>query len=207
MLANSKGIAMGKGLRAAIVVEAIVLIAALLFSVAYFLMGMYRADHLMDVLFVVLWVLVAGALLFVFWQRSLLREEMIRRFYLSNDWIYNHEIGYAPISQIAPSGDVYELVTFAADSLARMSYGFEVADTPQDFEPNLMISSNIFKFHMVEEDGEDASVVIDQWEGALQKAQPDGNGGHTYTELGTYGNAKELARLLEDAEEFELQAQ
>lgn len=193
---------MGKGLRSAIIVEAVVLVFALLFSVYYFMRGMYRPGHAMDVLLIVAWVLVAAAGLFIFWQRSLLREEMIRRFYLSKDWVYNHEIGYAPLKQVMPDGDAYGFVTFAADSLAHMSYGFEVADTPSDFVPELLISSDTFRFHL-SGDGEpdsddDASAVIDQWEGTLQLAHPDGNGGHTYTELGTYSNARELARLLED---------
>lgn len=190
---------MGKGLKVAIAVEAIVLVIAAGFTIAFFKMGGFRAGNIMNVLLVALWVLVGAALLLVFRQRSLLREEMIRRFYLSEFWIYNHEIGYAPIAQIVPDGDVYEFVTFAADSLAHMSYGFEVAETPDDFEPKLLISSNTFRFHLVGEGDDDTSAVIDQWKGTLQKVGRAADGTHTYTALGSYGNAKELARLIEDA--------
>lgn len=187
-------------LRAAIIVEIIVLVIAFGFSIAYFQMGWYRSSHFLDVMLVVLWVLVAAVLLVVFRSRSLMREEMIRRFYLSNEWIYNHEIGYAPLSQIVPDRDPYEFVTFAADALARMSYGFEVAQAPDDFQPKYLISSTGFRFHFVGEgeDDDDKSVVIDQWKGTLQHIDRNEDGSHTYTQVGSYANAKELAHLIED---------
>lgn len=189
---------MHKQMKAAIIVEVVVLVCALGFSLFYVANGMYRANHLLDVLLVVLWILVAGALLLVFRSRTVVREEMVRRFYLSRDWIYNHEIGYAPL----PKGDfdtgAYGTVMFAADALARMSYDFEVADTPAHFEPYCMISSRVFLFHMVgENDPQDRSVVVDQWEGTLQKIEPTAAGTHEYTVVGEFKNAKELAQLLE----------
>ena len=135
-------------LKAAIVVEAIVIVIAFGFSVFYFGNGMYRLNHVLDVTLVVLWILVALVLLLVFRSRSLQREEMVRRFYLSHDWVYNHEIGFAPLGKVVPDHDSYELVMFAAESLARMSYGFEVAEAPDDFDPSLMISSKVFCFHL-----------------------------------------------------------
>lgn len=192
---------MGRGLRTAIAVEAVVLVVAFAFSIAYFVMGWYRASHAPTVVLIVLWVLVAAALLFVFWARTLKREEMVRRFYLNKDWIYNHEIGYAPVAKIVPDGDAYELVTFAAESLAQMSYGFEVADPPENFKPDYLVSSSSFHFHKIEaEEGEDADgVVIDTWAGMLQRISHDGNGNDP-EEIGTFENAAELARLLEQVE-------
>lgn len=187
-------------LKAAIIVEVIVLAIAFGFSIAYFQMGWYRSNHVLDVLLVVLWVLVAAVLLLVFRSRSHVREEMVRRFYLSHEWIYNHEIGYAPLSQIVPDRDPYEFVTFAADALARMSYGFEVAEAPADFQPEFLISSTGFRFHMVGEgdDPDDKSVVIDQWKGSLQRVTLKEDGSHDYEQVGSYANAKELAQLIDE---------
>ena len=186
-------------LKAAIIVEITVLAIAFAFSIFYFAMGLYRSSHVLDILLVVLWVLVAGILLYVFKQRSNLREEMVRRFYLSHHWMYNHEIGYAPIGEIMPDFDAYEFVAFAADALARMSYGFDVASAPDDFKPEFLISTKDFLFHLVddEETSDEGSVVIDKWAGTFHKIETSGNGKQVYTEIGTFKNAKELSRLIE----------
>ena len=197
-------------LRAAIIVEIVVLIVAFGFSIMYVMLGWYRSSHVLDVLLVVLWVLVAAALLLVFRSRSLTREEMIRRFYLSRDWVYNHEIGYAPFSQIVPDGDSYEFVSFAGDALARMSYGFEVADAPDNFEPEFLIQSWRFSYHLIgdgEDDADEQGVVIDRWRGTLQKVELAADGSHTYTQLGSFKNAKELAMLLDGNGAFGIYAQ
>ncbi len=186
-------------LKAALVVEAVVLVIALVFSILYVVMGWARTSHVLDVLLIVTWVLVAVVLLFVFRSRTLVREEMVRRFYLSKDWIYNHEIGYAPIGEVVPDNDAYEFVTFAGDALGRMSYGYDLKDAPQNFEPEYLITSTVFDFHLIGEEGDpqDQGVVIDQWEGVLERIRPNGKGGHDYEEIGTYENAKELALLLD----------
>ena len=187
-------------LKAAIVVEAIVLVIAFVFSILYVVMDWSRTSHVLDVLLVVVWVLVAAALLLLFRSRSHVREEMVRRFYLSHDWIYNHEIGYAPYNQIIPDGDAYEFVTFAGAALARMSYGFEVAHAPQNFEPEYLIASNVFEYHLIgdDEDPDDQGVVIDSWEGTLQRVFLNNKGAHTYEDAGSFTNAKELALLLDN---------
>lgn len=194
---------MSKELRTAIIVEIIVLAAALIFSIVYFTLNLYQGHRLHTIALVVLWVLVAAVLLFVFWGRTLKRQEMIRRFYFNEEWVYNHEIGYAPISQILPDRDTYEMVTFAADSLANMSYGFEVADAPQDFKPLFMVASSEFQVHKpyVEEgadadDRDDVPVVIDRWAGSLLRVADSGDESD-YEVVGTFENARELARLLE----------
>ena len=50
-----KGGAMGKGLRLAIVVEAVVLVAAFAFSAVYFSRNLYHTSHAPTVVLVVLW--------------------------------------------------------------------------------------------------------------------------------------------------------
>lgn len=194
---------MSKELRTAIVVEIIVLAAALIFSVVYFSLNLYDGHRLHTIALVVLWVLVAAILLVVFWGRSLKRVEMIRRFYFNEDWVYNHEIGYAPVSQIVPDRDTYELVTFAADSLAHMSYGFEVADAPQDFKPLFLVTSTEFQVHKPYVEGgdeggglDDEPVVVDRWAGSLLRVT-DSDDEDDYEVVGTFENARELARLLE----------
>ena len=192
---------MHKQLKIALIVEAIVLVIAAGFSIFYFVMGLYHSSRVLDVLLVILWVIVAFVLLLWFRSRSFVREAMVRRFYLSHDWVYNHEIGYAPLSQIIPDGDAYEFVTFAADALAKMSYGFEVADAPTDFVPEYLITSARFECHLIGDDADpaDKGVVIDRWQGALKRVKDKGNGTHEFEELGKYSGAIELAHLLEEA--------
>ena len=195
---------MGKRMGIAIVVAAVVLAVAFVFSATYFSLGLYHASTLSTVVLVVLWVLVAVLLLFALWSRSLKREEMVRRFYLNEDYIYNHEIGYAPILSIVPNGDAYELVTFAAASLARMSYGFEIAETPDDYTPRYLVKSRVFTFHepyeKEESAGEDGRpVVIDRWEGELLKVS-DAQSEDDFEVVGTFANARGLARLLQGIE-------
>lgn len=189
---------MGKSVRVGIIVEVIVLVVAVALSFFYFQFGLFRRDHGIDIWLIILWVFVAAVLLFVLWWRSQTREEMVRRFYLSSEGIYNHELGYAPLARVAASGDAFEFVSFAADSLVTMSYGFEVADKPDDFRPTLVISTRAFNFHQLE--GDDGAVV-DQWKGALLEVGVPGDE-KTYVEIGTYENTKELARLLEDNNVF-----
>lgn len=193
---------MGKGLTVAIVIEAIVLVVAFVVTAMFLLFGFGRANPVLNALLVVLWVVVAGLLLFVFWWRSLLREEMLRQFFVADDWVYNHEIGYAPMKRIVPNGDAYRFVTFAADALAKMSYGFEVAEAPEEFHPRFLISSKEFHYHFSggdDEDGEGSdAVVVDHWRGSLELIQAGAYDAANYIEVGEFENAWDLARLLED---------
>ncbi len=184
--------------RAALIVEAIVLGVALGFSIVYFCMRLYRYGGILDVLLVLVWIVFAAMLLLVYRSRMIEREKLMRQFFLSHDWAYNPEIGYVPLSRIVPDCDPYEFVTFAAESLARMSYGFEVADAPEDFSPEYLISSSRFEFHFAgeESDQDDACVVVDKWTGTLQRVELKPDGTHAYEEIGAYSNAKELATLL-----------
>lgn len=187
---------MGKSIRAGIVVEVVVLVVAVSLSIAYFQLGLFEGDDGFNVWLIILWILVAAIFLFILWQRSVTREEIVRRFYVSDEGVYNHEIGYAPFSRISPDTDAYEFVSFAADSLADMSYGFEVVDPPDDFTPLVIISTRVLLFHKPD-DEEDGGAVIDQWKGTLQKVGTPGDES-TYKVVGSYANARELARLLEE---------
>lgn len=185
---------MGTSLKIGIVLEVVVLGIALWFSYFYFSNGFYQLNHGYDVLLVMLWVLVAALLLFLLWSRSLLREEMMRRFYISPEWIYNHEIGYAPVKKVMGEGNVYDFVAFAADSLAEMSYGFEVAETPDNFKAEYVVSSRRFRYHHTGD-----GVVIDQWQGVLQKVKRSQNStDFSLVVVGEYENINQLARLMED---------
>ncbi|MDO4532684.1 MAG: hypothetical protein Q4C36_03075 [Coriobacteriia bacterium] len=121
---------------ASLIVGAALLIAAVVYTLLYAYFDLQYVDCWQRILLIVLLMVIAAAMVALFVNRSHLREEMVRRYYLSPEWVYNHEIGYAPLSQAAPNGDAYEFVTFAADALIEMSYGFEVAETPRTSNRN-----------------------------------------------------------------------
>ena len=180
---------------ASAVVAAILLIAAIVFTVVYTAFQLYLVNNWQDVVVLLLWASVAVALALMFIERSRTREELIRRYYLSHDWIYNHEIGYAKLSNATSCSNAYDFVAFAADSLVEMSYGFEVAEAPKDFEPEFMVSTRVFK---VRDTGDGA--VVSQWKGSLHRVVSDANGTRGTFELGRFNNAAELAQLLEQNE-------
>ena len=76
-----------------------------------------------------------------------------------------------------------------------MSYGFEVADAPADFEPEFMVSTSEFK---VRRTGDGA--VVSQWKGALHRVVSDADGTRGTYEIAGFDNAAELAQLLEQNE-------
>lgn len=156
---------------ASLIVGAALLIAAVVYTLLYAYFDLQYVDRWQRILLIVLLMVIAAAMVALFVNRSHLREEMVRRYYLSPEWVYNHEIGYAPLSQAAPNGDAYEFVTFAADALIEMSYGFEVAETPQDFQPQYMVSTKVFR---VRQTGDGA--VVSQWKGALHRVVSDSHG-------------------------------
>ena len=192
---------MSKHLKGAIAVQSLVLLAALTFLLGLFRFGLGAEHPLLNISLVLAGILTAALLLSVLWQRTLLREALVRRFYISPSWIYNHEIGYAPLSQVVPDGDAYGFVLFAANALARMSYGFEVAETPQAFEPVLIIDSPTFLFHTSgeESDDPDEGVVIDEWQGVLRPVESLSHGEQGLGEAVDFENAGDLAQLLQDS--------
>lgn len=171
------------------------LVAAVAYTLCYAYFRLYLIDNWRNILLVLVWAAVAIALAAWWVQRSHEREELIRRYYLSPEWVYNHEIGYASLAQAVPDGDAYEFVTFAADSLVTMSYGFEVAETPKDFEPKFMVSTERFE---VRNTGDGA--VVSQWKGSLHRVVTDGEGTRGTIEIAPFDNAAELAQLLEENE-------
>ena len=185
---------MEKSLRQAVLVQALLLAASLLFLVAFFRFGLGRDHALLNIALVLLGIVAGGLLLVLLWRRTLEREMLVRRFFVSPTWIYNHEIGFAPLAQVVPDGDVYAFVTFAANALARMSYGFEVAETPDPFEPQFLIDSRVFLFHTSGD--ADEGVVIDEWQGTLSRMSPAGSTEEP-AKLADFEDAGALARLLE----------
>lgn len=185
---------MGKGLKSAIAAQALVLGAAMLFLLAFLRWGIGRDQAFLNVSLVFVTVLTCALLLAVLWRHTLLREALVRRFYVSSDWIYNHEIGYAPLTRIAAHDNAFAFVVFAADALAHMSYGFDVAEAPASFAPRFVIDSRIFLFHEGDEDG---GIVIDEWRGILRRVVDTSRGERGLTDLATFDDAGKLALLLE----------
>ena len=148
-------------------------------------------------------------LLSVMWYRTLQREVLVRRFFVSRDWVYNHEIGYAPVSKVIGEAGAYDFVAFAADALAMMDYGFDVAETPSNFEPTFVIDSAVFLFHLSGTDDSDPAgddgdegVVVDEWRGVLRRVNHRPIGKKRYTSVGEFDNAGELAHLLDEEDAF-----
>ena len=182
---------------ASLAVGIVLLVAAVVYTICYAYFHLYLIDRWRNILLVLLWAAVAAVMVILFVNRSGTREELLRRYYLSPEWIYNHEIGYAPLSQAIPDGDAYEFVTFAADALVEMSYGFEVAKAPENFQPDFMVSTSEFK---VRHTGDGA--VVSRWKGALHRVVSDPDGTRGTYEIGLFNNAAELAQLLEQNEVF-----
>ena len=187
---------MRKYLKSAILLEVLVLASALAFLLAFLRFGLGRNHPLLNIILMLSCVVIVGVLLLVLWQRTLQREILVRRFYLSPDWIYNHEIGYAQLSRIIPDGNAYDFVTFAAEALGHKPYGFEVADTPESFEPRLIIESTTFLFHTTDDEDDPDGVVVDTWEGIVREIVDAGKGEQEYHDLTEFSNAGELARAL-----------
>ena len=178
------------------IVGAVVIVVAIVWTIVYLVSGALRNDNGINLVLVALWVAAAIVLLLLLLQRSRTREEMVRRFYVSDEGIYNHELGYVPFSHIEGGEDVLVLVTFAADALAKMSYGYDVAELPADFVPKIVITTNTLRYHSPDND-EENGVVIDKWEGQLLRVVVPGVES-SYELLGSYRNARELAYLLDE---------
>ena len=192
-----KGGEVGREFKVGVIMLTIVTIICIAYTAFYLSIGMQRIDHYMSLGFLVLLVVVVAIMVFIMRRRALVREELMRRIYLSDEWIFNYEIGYAPFSKVTPEGNAYEFITFAAESLAEMSYGFEVADPPENFEPRLLVASRRFRVHRSGE-----GLVIDRWRGALQRLEHTPDGETKAVDVGTFANAKQLVMLLEKEDMF-----
>ena len=180
---------------AGLVIVILLLLAAIIYTLCYAYFRLFVIDHWRNILVLVLWAAVAVVAVAWFVNSSKTREELLRRYYLSHEWVYNHEIGYARLSQAVPDGDAYEFVSFAADSLVEMSYGFDVAEAPDNFEPEFMVSTTNFQ---VRRTGDGA--VVSRWQGSLHRVVSDPNGTRGTYEIAEFKNAAELAQLLEQNE-------
>lgn len=173
---------------------ALIIIAGLL--VVYLVLDIFHGDKGINLLLMLLWVALVILMVVVLQRRILKREEIMRRFYLSEDGIYNNEMGYALLPQVDDGDDMLPFVLFAANSLVEMSYGFEMADPPDDFKPTMIITTEKLRFHRPE-GVEEGGAVIDEWKGTLLRIVTPGDESSLEL-LGTYTNARELAFLLDE---------
>lgn len=188
----------GRSMRGALFFESTVIVGAIVALAVITHAGPKNEHAMLHITLVLVGVVVAGTLNAILWRRTLERETLVRRFFVSPHWIYNHEIGYAPLDNIAPDDDVYGFVTFAAEALARMSYGFEVANPPESFEPIVLIDSRVFLYHAASDDPDDG-IVIDEWRGMVRHVTgTDLSDESNFEDIAAFDDAGELARLLED---------
>ena len=192
------GATVGRHISSGMILGTVLLVAAAVLTVAYLGFGVFRDDHGFDTWLLLVWVAVIVAFVVILFRRTRTREMLTRRFFLSEDGIYNFELGYAPLPEAIGDNLAFQVVSFAVDSLAAMSYGFEVVEQPQDFEPEMVITTTVLDFHWPEDADENDGAVIDRWEGSLLRIVKPGDWSACET-IGTYRNARELALLLEDS--------
>ena len=169
-------------------------------TVVYFAFGLFRYKTTsIDLWLLIAWAIAVIVMITIIHRRNVMREQMLRCFYLSDEGIYNYEIGYAPLSRIEGAVEPIRFALFAADSLVEMSYGFEVADPPADFKPTMIIATEEFDFHRPDGE-EEGSAIITKWKGSLLSV--DSEKKKEGEVLGTFNNARELAFLLEDRGPF-----
>ena len=192
---------MHKQRKIAFLIAAATLVAAIVFTVIGGLRGWYGQPTWLSSLVIVLWIVAVIALFQAYQMRTYAREKVVRRFYLSPEYIYNHEIGYSSISQIARK-DPYAFVLYTGEALAKLTYGLNVAAAPDQFQPTFLVENKEFEFHFIEDDEgpqrrEDQGVVIDTWSGTVNRIEYASDKSSSNHELGTFVNATELAMLLD----------
>lgn len=190
---------MRKRIHAYLVIGIIFCAVIIVLALLYFVFGLFAVDRGAIILLLVLFALAVSFIVFGMRQQSRTREDMVRRFYLSEAGIYNYEIGFAPLSRISGGDDSLTLAVFMVDSLAKMSYGFEVAELSGDFQPQLLVDTEELLFHQPEH--EDGGTVVDSWKGTLYQVDASGEE-DKYEELGVFDNARSLAFLLEENADF-----
>ena len=183
-----EGDVVGKGIRGGIVVGAAVLIAAIVYSVMYFQNGLFRYESGgVSIILILVWTLVVAVLLVVLWQRMLVREEYLRKFYFSADTVFNFELGAAPRAEVLPTQDAAGAVEYMRTAIGKLGYEGAPLDPPADFAPTLCVSTHRFG----------ASKGAEDWSGSVQRIQPRDDGHRTFVEIATFQNAAELAQALE----------
>ncbi|MDO4401219.1 MAG: hypothetical protein Q4D27_09785 [Coriobacteriia bacterium] len=178
---------MGKEIRGGIIVGAAVLVAAIAYSMVYFQQGLLRYESGgLSIILVMVWVLVVAVLLVVVWQRMLVREEYMRKFYVGPDSIFNFELGVKPLDSELTKSDADELVKHLRGSLSKLTYDNSPLDPPAGFKPTFCVSTLRF---VSGKHGED-------WRGSVQRIQQRENGNRTFVEVGDFENAEQLAGVL-----------
>ena len=179
---------MGKEIRGGIVVGVAVLVAAIAYSTVYFQQGFIRFDQGgSSVMLVLLWTLVVAVLLVVLWQRMLVREEYLRKFYLSSEAVFNFELGCKPLSEVLTSQDSDGLVAYLRTGIAGLTYENAPLNPPDGFKPTLCVSTRRFN----------KGSGGEEWLGSLQRIQQRDDGHRTFVEVATFANADELKRALD----------
>jgi hypothetical protein len=165
-----------------------VLVAAMVYSVLYFQNGLFRFESGgISIVLVLVWTAVVAVLLVVLWQRMLVREEYLRKFYVSDDTLFNFELGAVSRAEALPSNDPQGLVAYMRSAIAGLRYEGSPATPPEDFHPALCVSTN-----RVGKNAEDKD-----WSGVVQSIQQREDGHRTYVEVASFQNADELVHALE----------
>ena len=179
---------MGKGIRGGIVVGIAVLVAAVVYSSIYFSRGLVSVEGGgLSIILVMVWALIVAILLVVLWQRMLVREEYLRKFYLADDMLFNFELGAIPVSQAVPSKNASDLVEYLRKTIPALTYDNAPVDPPAGFSPTVCVSSDRYS---AGKSGED-------WRGRVQLIQQRDDGHRTYVEIATFANAAELEQALQ----------
>ena len=180
----------GKGVRGGIIVGVAVLVAAIVYSTLYFQQGLFRYESDgTSIILVLAWTLVVAVLLVLLWQRMLVREEYLRKFYLSDATLFNFELGAVSRAEALDTQDADGLVSYLRKSLAGLSYEGSPLDPPDGFSPTLCVSTRRFSQG---KNGED-------WRGSVQRVKQRDDGHRTFVEIATFENAAELTQALKNA--------
>jgi len=177
----------GKGIRAGIVVGAAVLVVAIVYSTLYFQRGLFRFENGgLSIILVLVWALVVAVLLIALWQRMLVREEYLRRFYISDETLFNFELGAVARSAALPAQDTNGLMEYLRDSLAKLTYDGSPLEPPEGFTPTYCVSTRRIAPNKPGND----------WRGSIQRIQQRDDGRRTFVEVAAFDNDEQLREAL-----------
>ena len=184
---TKQGVIVGKGIRGGIVVGAAVLLAAFLYSGIYYSSQpiSLEGDGLVVVVILACSCVIA-ALLITAWRQEQVREEYLRKFYLSGDTLFNFELGAKSIAGTLYTKDAPGLVNYLESALAGLTYDCCPLNPPTDFAPTYCVSSKRFK----------AGKPGEEWRGNLQRIQQHEDGHRTYVNIAAFQNASELEQAI-----------
>ena len=178
---------MTKGIRGGIVVGVAVLVAVVVYSAVYFSQGLAGSEAGdLGIILVIACALALAALMVTTRRRMLVHDDYLRKFYLSDDTLFNFELGAVPLSDVSPGQNANELAAFMGKSIAGLSYDKAPLDPPAGFAPTYCVSTESFGTGNAGND----------WCGELQRIQRHENGRRTYEGLGSFANADEFESLL-----------